>query len=162
MALNSINMFPDWVRKIRQIGETLDAEQSVLDELEIIIDDIYQRLSLVHEELVNEAWIEDRLAEITGAENEVVADEETLLVKVFTDISKINYFDKKKVLDFLKKYVPAHLMYRLILIIKYRFLLEERLKLSIQRRELWFLNGEYRLDGEMSLNGVKREEVLIV
>lgn len=162
MALNSINMFPDWLRKIRQFGETLDAEQSILDELELIIDDIYRRLSLIHEELVNEKWIEDRLAEITGTENEVVADEETLLVKVFTDISKIDYFDKKKVLDFLKKYVPAHLMYRLTLVIKYRFLLEERLKLSIQRRELWFLNGEYRLDGEMSLNGVKREEVLII
>lgn len=161
MALNSINMFPDWLRKIRQFGETLDAEQSILDELELIINDIYRRLSLIHEELVNEKWIEDRLAEITGAENEVAADEETLLVKVFTDISKIDYFDKKKVLDFLEKYVPAHLMYRLILVIKYKSLLEERMKLSILRRDLLFLDGKYKLDGTMRLNGVKYEEVLL-
>lgn len=161
MALNSINMLPDWVRKIRQIGETLDAEQSVLDELELIIDDIYRRLSLIHEELVNEKWLEDRLKEITDSESTVIADEKELLVKFFVDISERNNFDKNKVLDFLKKYVPAHLMYRLILVIKYKSLLEERMKLSILRRDLLFLDGKYKLDGTMRLNGVKYEEVLL-
>lgn len=67
MSLNNSQMLPARVRNMRQMNDVLNAEDIILAEIERIIDEMYQRASLLHEELINEEWLENKLSERTGA-----------------------------------------------------------------------------------------------
>lgn len=58
MSLNNEHMLPAKCRSMRQMNELLDSEDIILAEIERIIDEMYERASMLHEELVNEAWLE--------------------------------------------------------------------------------------------------------
>ena len=51
MSLNNSQMLPARVRNMRQMNDVLNAEDIILAEIERIIDEMYQRASLLHEEL---------------------------------------------------------------------------------------------------------------
>ena len=57
MSLNNSQMLPARVRNMRQMNDVLNAEDIILAEIERIIDEMYQRASLLHEELINEEWL---------------------------------------------------------------------------------------------------------
>ena len=63
MSLNNSQMLPARVRNMRQMNDVLNAEDIILAEIERIIDEMYQRASLLHEELINEEWLENKLSE---------------------------------------------------------------------------------------------------
>ena len=64
MSLNNSQMLPARVRNMRQMNDVLNAEDIILAEIERIIDEMYQRASLLHEELINEEWLENKLSEV--------------------------------------------------------------------------------------------------
>ena len=49
MSLNNSQMLPARVRNMRQMNDVLNAEDIILAEIERIIDEMYQRASLLHE-----------------------------------------------------------------------------------------------------------------
>ena len=57
-------MLPARVRNMRQMNDVLNAEDIILAEIERIIDEMYQRASLLHEELINEEWLSNPLSEV--------------------------------------------------------------------------------------------------
>ena len=59
MSLNSEQMLPARVRKMRQMEDLLNVEDIILAEIERIIDEMYGAAALLHEELVNEAWLKE-------------------------------------------------------------------------------------------------------
>ena len=48
MSLNNSQMLPARVRNMRQMNDVLNAEDIILAEIERIIDEMYQRASLLH------------------------------------------------------------------------------------------------------------------
>ena len=68
MSLNSEQMLPARVRKMRQMEDLLNVEDIILIEIERIIDEMYGAAALLHEELVNEAWLKEKLDARTGAD----------------------------------------------------------------------------------------------
>ncbi len=164
MSLNDIHMLPTHVRKMRQMNDLLDAEDLILQEIEKIIDEIYLRASMLHEELVNEPWLEQKLKERTGATANVTAYAEDLLVRVVLEITDIQDIDAEDVRRFLDKWLPAHLQYKLNLL--QHFLSEIPEEFFIDRMSLgvyslfWktrTLDGTWILDGEFSLGSVRQE-----
>lgn len=111
MSLNSEQMLPDRVRGMRQMGELLDAEDFVLAELGDVIDGMFKRASFLHEELVNEAWLEGRLQEITGGSVNVATVEDTLAVEVTVNKGDLSSTDAGEIRAFLDKWLPSHLAY---------------------------------------------------
>lgn len=114
MSLNSEQMLPARVRGMRQMKELLGAEDAVLAELERILDEMYQRASQLHEELVNEEWLERKLQGLTGGIVDVAAWPEELLVEVMINRGNLSSIDSETVIAFLDKWLPAHLVYRII------------------------------------------------
>ncbi len=116
MSLNNEQMLPARVRNMRQMGELLDAEDIILAEIEKIIEEIYQRVSLLQEELINEDWLEKQLSEKIEKSVTVIshADKELLVdfILEMNGISSINIWEIRK---FIEKWLPAHLMYHIIL-----------------------------------------------
>ncbi len=103
---------------MRQMHELLDAEDIVLAEIEKIIDGMYSKASLLHETLVNEDWLEERLSDMTGMDVHVIshaADE--LMVEFVLDTSGIPTpsTDMESLECFVDKWLPAHLKYRVVL-----------------------------------------------
>ena len=113
MSLNSEQMLPDRVRGMRQMGELLDAEDFVLAELENVIDGMFRRASFLHEELVNEAWLEERLQEVTGGSVDVVTVENALAVEITVNKGNLSGTDAGEVMTFLDKWLPSHLAYNI-------------------------------------------------
>ena len=64
MSLNNSQMLPARVRNMRQMNDVLNAEDIILAEIERIIDEMYQRASLLHEELINEEWLNNPMSEV--------------------------------------------------------------------------------------------------
>ncbi len=165
MSLNNDHMLPARIRNMRQMKDVLDAEDIILAELEAIIDDMYQRAAMLHEELVNEAWLENKLEEKTGADVEVTADAEQLLVNVDMDVSSLDEIDIESVRKFLEKWLPAHLQYDLMSLLKYanehteEFLLQA---MDIQTAILFWkvrtLDGTWLLDGSCDLGAVRKDD----
>ena len=89
MSLNSEQMLPARVRKMRQMEDLLNVEDIILAEIERIIDEMYGAAALLHEELVNEAWLKEKLDARTGADTTVEADADKLLATITLDVSKI-------------------------------------------------------------------------
>ncbi len=115
MSLNNNQMLPARVRNMRQMKDVLDVEDIILAEIERIMDEMYQRASLLHEELVNEVWLESRLSGKTGADVSVAADAERLFVTITLDTNKVGLLDIKSIREFIEKWLPAHLAYQLVL-----------------------------------------------
>ena len=82
MSLNNSQMLPARVHNMRQMNDVLNAEDIILAEIERIIDEMYQRASLLHEELINEEWLENKLSERTGVGVDVTGYAEKLLAEI--------------------------------------------------------------------------------
>lgn len=163
MSLNNSQMLPARIRNMRQMNEVLNAEDIILAEIEQIIDEMYQRASLLHEELVNEEWLENKLAERTGAGVKVTGYAEKLLAEIVLNVSELHHIDMPDVRGFLNKWVPAHLMYKIILLMDYSSGIGE--KFTVTEMTVGFdapywnvrrLNGTWLLDGTYNL-GVGRK-----
>lgn len=111
--LNSEQMLPARVRRMRQMQELLEVEDIILTELEGMISEMYQRAEYLHEELVNEAWLERRLSDRTGAEVKVTGHADRLLVEFVFQVNEFTVIDLKDIRRFLNKWLPAHLQYQL-------------------------------------------------
>lgn len=163
MSLNNSQMLPARIRNMRQMNEVLNAEDIILAEIERIIDEMYQRASLLHEELVNEEWLENKLSERTGAGVKVTGYAEKLLAEIVLNVSELHHIDMPDVRGFLNKWVPAHLMYKIILLLDYSSGIGE--KFTVTEMTIGFdapywnvrrLNGTWLLDGTYNL-GVGRK-----
>lgn len=163
MPLNNNQMLPARVRNMRQMNDVLNAEDIILADIERIIDEMYQRASLLHEELINEEWLENKLSERTGAGVDVTGYAEKLLAEIVLDVSEVQHIDMPDVRKFLDKWVPAHLMYKIILLMDYSVSIGE--VFTVTEMALGFdlpywnvrrLNGTWLLDGTYDL-GVGRK-----
>lgn len=163
--LNSEQMLPARVRQMRQMGELLDAEDLVLAEIEHMIEEMYGRAAMLHEELVNEGWLEAHLEALTGAETSVAGYAEMLLVKIMLDAGDVDYIDLQRVRDFLNKWLPAHLMYKLAYLLAYAVRSSEEFRMDalvVAMTSLFWdmrtLDGTWLLDGTYFLDAVRKPE----
>lgn len=111
MSLNNAQMLPARGRSMRQMNDVLNAEETILNEIEIILDGLYDRSSLLHEELVNEEWLEKHIGKITDALVEVSKTKAQLHVEILINIEKLTKAKEEQVIKFLNKWLPAHLAY---------------------------------------------------
>lgn len=166
MSLNDSRMLPARIRNMRQMNDVLNAEDIILAEIERMIDEMYQRASLLHEELVNEAWLESRLSARTGAIVDVVEYGEQLLVDFILDVSAVAHIDMKDVRAFIEKWLPAHLMYKIVLMMAYSVSVGEKftttemaVSMDLPFWNVRRLNGAWLLDGTYNLgSGRKGDE----
>lgn len=165
MSLNDNHMLPERVRNMRQMKDVLTAEDIILIEVERIIDEMYQRASLLHEELINELWMKSKLEERTGAVAEVSASAERLLVTIILNVTSVHSLEVKDVRKFINKWLPAHLMYQITLlmesncIIKEKFFMKEMaLGFMSQFWKVRTLNGSWLLDGSCNLDAVRKQD----
>ena len=165
MSLNSEQMLPARVRKMRQMEDLLNVEDIILAEIERIIDEMYGAAALLHEELVNEAWLKEKLDARTGADTTVEADADKLLATITLDISKIVGVDMKDIRAFLDKWLPAHLRYRVILLIESGYISPEKYTVTGMalgyEAQFWpvrTLNGAWLLDGTYNLDAVRKAD----
>lgn len=165
MSLNSEQMLPTRVRKMRQMEDLLNVEDIILAEIERIIDEMYGAAALLHEELVNEAWLKEKLDARTGADTTVEADADKLLATITLDVSKIVGVDMKDIRAFLDKWLPAHLRYRVILLIESGYISPEKYTVTGMalgyEAQFWpvrTLNGAWLLDGTYNLDAVRKAD----
>lgn len=165
MSLNSEQMLPARVRKMRQMEDLLNVEDIILSEIERIIDEMYGAAALLHEELVNEAWLKEKLDARTGADTTVEADADKLLAMITLDVSKIVGVDMKDIRAFLDKWLPAHLRYRVILLIESGYISPEKYTVTGMalgyEAQFWpvrTLNGAWLLDGTYNLDAVRKAD----
>lgn len=165
MSLNNNQMLPARVRNMRQMNDVLNAEDIILAEIEQIIDEMYQRASLLHEELVNETWLESKLAERTGAKVDVTGYAEQLLAEFVLDVSDVKDIDMQDVRKFINKWLPAHLMYKVILLLAYEVESGETIDMVMMKLGyssfFWrvrTLDGSWLLDGSYDLNVVLKPD----
>ena len=165
MSLNSEQMLPARVRKMRQMEDLLNVEDIILAEIERIIDEMYGAAALLHEELVNEAWLKEKLDARTGADTTVEADADKLLATITLDVSKIMGVDMKDIRAFLDKWLPAHLRYRVILLIESGYISPEKYTVTGMalgyEAQFWpvrTLNGAWLLDGTYNLDAVRKAD----
>lgn len=165
MSLNSEQMLPARVRKMRQMEDLLNVEDIILIEIERIIDEMYGAAALLHEELVNEAWLKEKLDARTGADTTVEADGDKLLATITLDVSKIVGVDMKDIRAFLDKWLPAHLRYRVILLIESGYISPEKYTVTGMalgyEAQFWpvrTLNGAWLLDGTYNLDAVRKAD----
>ena len=165
MPLNSEQMLPARVRKMRQMEDLLNVEDIILIEIERIIDEMYGAAALLHEELVNEAWLKEKLDARTGADTTVETDADKLLAMITLDVSKIVGVDMKDIRAFLDKWLPAHLRYRVILLIESGYISPEKYTVTGMalgyEAQFWpvrTLNGAWLLDGTYNLDAVRKAD----
>ena len=165
MSLNSEQMLPARVRKMRQMEDLLNVEDIILIEIERIIDEMYGAAALLHEELVNEAWLKEKLDARTGADTTVETDADKLLAMITLDVSKIVGVDMKDIRAFLDKWLPAHLRYRVILLIESGYISPEKYTVTGMalgyEAQFWpvrTLNGVWLLDGTYNLDAVRKAD----
>lgn len=165
MSLNSEQMLPARVRKMRQMEDLLNVEDIILIKIERIIDEMYGAAALLHEELVNEAWLKEKLDARTGADTTVEADADKLLATITLDVSKIVGVDMKDIRAFLDKWLPAHLRYRVILLIESGYISPEKYTVTGMalgyEAQFWpvrTLNGAWLLDGTYNLDAVRKAD----
>ena len=165
MSLNNEQMLPARVRKMRQMEELLNAEDIILGEIERIIEAMYQEAAMLHEELVNEGWLEKRLLELTGSQAKVTGDAWKLLVDILMDVSEMGDLDLQEVRRFLDKWLPAHLQYKLRYFLKYvnthtelLFLYTIVIQLDIAFWKARTLDGSWLLDGTYCLDAMRKSD----
>lgn len=146
MSLNNSQMLPERIRSMRQMGEVLDAEDVILAEIEQIIEEMYQRASLLHEELVNEAWLEKHIGEITGGNVSVSARKDSLHVDIVISRESLVVSKEEKTAAFINKWLPAHL--------EYKITCEQLMRANIYHAAVW------QDDEIMVLRQIIQEELL--
>lgn len=146
MSLNHNQMLPKRIRSMRQMGEVLDAEDIVLAEIEQIIEEMYQRASLLHEELINETWLEKHIGEITGSDVTVSKKKDKLCVDIVITQKMLTVAKSEKVIAFLNKWLPAHLGYQIII--------EQLMKANVYTATIW------QDDEIMTLRQIMPDELL--
>ncbi len=114
MSLNDNHMLPAKIRNMRQMGDILNAEEIILGELEKIIDGMYERAFILHEETINEKWLEEKLGQVIEGIVEVEKRKNRLHIDISIIIEQLTYTEEKTVIDFLEKWLPAHLAYSVI------------------------------------------------
>lgn len=114
MSLNNKQMLPDRVRSMKQMNDLLAAEDIIITETEQIIDEIYRRASLLHKVLVNERWLEEKLAQITGGIAYVRKKRNSIYIETVLNVGKLESRKPAEVILFLNKWLPAHLAYDVI------------------------------------------------
>ncbi len=116
MSLNNEQMLPDRVRGMRQMSDLLQAEDLVLAEMESMLEILWAQASSIHEELVNEKWLEKRIQEIAGGSVDVEKKSNMLLVEILINKGSLADIGSKAeaVMAFLDKWLPAHLAYNII------------------------------------------------
>jgi hypothetical protein len=95
------------------MGELLDAEDIVLKYIEEMLDEAYQRDSLLHEERINESWLEEKLSDIINGTVHVNKVHEKLSVEITVNTGEIVILQADQVEKLINKYLPAHLAYEL-------------------------------------------------
>lgn len=113
MSLNSAQMLPARVRSMRQMRELLDAEDEILTIFDGMIQDMYQRAEALHEELVNEAWLEKKLESVINGIVTVRKQEDSLQIEIFIMSEKLTEAEEAAVIGCIEKWLPAHLPYRI-------------------------------------------------
>lgn len=163
MSLNNEQMLPSRVRKMRQMEDLLNAEDIILAEIERMIEAMYQEAALLHEELINEAWLKEKLEEQTGAEVSVAADADRLLASFILNVSEVYSVNLADARQFIEKWLPAHLAYELNFLMEGGFSCPERISLSVMalgfESQFWpvrTLNGTWLLDGSYPLDAVRK------
>ena len=111
MSLNNNQMLPTRTRNMRQMKDVLNAEDIILAEFERVMDEMYQRASLLHEELVNEAWLEKKLEDITNGIVYVQKEPGTLRIAIDLNVGSLGSQKAAEVVAFIEKWLPAHLAY---------------------------------------------------
>lgn len=113
MSLNNNQMLPERIRNMRQMQDVLNVEDIILEEIERIINEMYQRASLLHEELINETWLEKQLQKITGGSVDVTKKKDMLFLEIQINRGNLSDVDKQTedITTFLNKWLPAHLAY---------------------------------------------------
>ena len=111
MSLNDSHMLPERIRNMRQMNDVLTVEDTALAEVWQILDEMYQRESMLHEELVNEAWLESKLSARTGADVKATGYADKLLAEIILTVNENIMLDMQDIRDFLNKWLPAHLKY---------------------------------------------------
>lgn len=111
MSLNNKHMLPDRIRNMRQLREILNAEDVVISEIENIINGMHQRASMLHEELINESWLERHIEELTKGIVTVEKVKDLLQVNIAIDIGSLSETVEEQVIRFIDKWLPAHLAY---------------------------------------------------
>lgn len=114
MSLNNGQMLPARVRNMRQMKDVLNAEDVVLFEIERTVEKMYERESLLHEELINEKWLEEKLGNLTGGIAYVTKRKESLFIEIRLNTGKMTEKEEKEVVQFIEKWLPAHLAYGVI------------------------------------------------
>lgn len=165
MSLNSEQMLPSRVRKMRQMDDLLTVEDLVLAEIEQIINEMYDAAALLHEELVNESWLEEKLEARTGADATVTADPDHLLADILLNVSEIYDVDMTDVRAFLNKWLPAHLQYDVTLLQESAYKSPEEFTMSEMalgfESQFWpvrTLNGTWLLDGSCLLDAIRKPD----
>lgn len=113
MSLNNNHMLSERVRNMRQMNEVLNAEDIILAEIERILDEMSQRASLLHEELVNESWLEEKLGVITEGIVDVSKRKDELLIDISVNRGELAAINERETIAFIEKWLPAHLAYNL-------------------------------------------------
>ncbi len=113
MSLNDSHMLPERVRSMRQMNDILTVEDALLAEVWKILDVMYQREAMLHEELVNEAWLENKLSARTGADVKATGYADKLQAEIILTVNENIVLDMQDIRDFLNKWLPAHLKYKI-------------------------------------------------
>lgn len=114
MSLNNKQMLPDRIRNMRQMSELLNVEDIVLVEIEQMVNEMYQRASLLHKERINERWLEEKLGKLVDGTVDVKKEEGKLSVEITLNTGKIAILYGEDVIRFIEKWLPAHLAYHVI------------------------------------------------
>lgn len=110
--LNNRKMLPEKIRAMRQMSELLQSEEIVLNCIEAIINDFYERAVILKEELINEEWLEEKLMQIIGDTTvQIRKVENQLWIEVVLCNKRLSISKSKNVIAFLERWLPAHLGY---------------------------------------------------
>ena len=109
--------------------------------------------------------MKEKLDARTGADTTVEADADKLLATITLDVSKIVGVDMKDIRAFLDKWLPAHLRYRVILLIESGYISPEKYTVTGMalgyEAQFWpvrTLNGAWLLDGTYNLDAVRKAD----
>ena len=178
MSLNNSQMLPARVRNMRQMNDVLNAEDIILAEIERIIDEMYQRASLLHEELINEpdewgiSYDMGDVEVLESVELNVSVSATSQLQEMFTDAGVVIGFDSpywnvrrlngtwqmdgSYELNVLRK--PD--TYGLAIDLGNTNIEEMTPGGVVIKKDLWLLDGSYQLNGTRILDAIRREEEL--
>lgn len=109
MAVNSENMLPLRVRKMRQMEDLLQAEQIMFDIVEGVIRDMIQESTFLTAETVTPAFLKKLVEELFQVECQVVEFPDCVTVKIRLHIKDKEPDEPLVNVEKTNRYIPAHL-----------------------------------------------------